>query len=310
MATGSLRSVPRDTAVSRPPVSPAEISAARERGQRAVTIPEGAFRMGSEDSDAWAADGEGPVRTVEVAAFAIDPLCVTVREFAGFVADTGHVTTAERLGWSYVFGPHLVPELRRSSPRPPGTPWWRGVLGARWDAPEGPGSSVADRLDHPVVHLSLADAEAFARWCGMRLPTETEWERAARGGLEQRRYPWGDELTPGGEHRCNIFQGIFPVRDDGDDGFCGTAPVDAFSPNGFGLHQVAGNVWERCSTPWGMPDPGTAGTRASDPSRRVIRGGSFLCHESYCTRYRVSARTSAGSEDTAANMGLRLAVAA
>lgn len=244
------------------------------RAERAVLVPGGAFRMGSEDPDAHVADGEGPVRSVEVAAFRIDPLCVTVLEYARFVADTGHVTTAEELGWSYVFGGHLPPGVRRSSPRPAGTPWWRGVDEARWDAPEGPGSAVTGRLDRA-------------------------------------RSPWGDELTPGGEHRCNIFQGVFPVRDTGEDGHRGTAPVGAFAPNGHGLHQVAGNVWERCSTPWGPSGRAVAAATAhGEPttSRRVIRGGSFLCHDSCCNRYRVAARTSAAPEDTASNMGIRLAV--
>src|SRR5699024_4050854 len=187
-------------------------------------------------------------------------------------------------------------ELRRASRKPPGTPWWRAVEGARWDAPEGPGSSLEGRGDHPVVHVSLRDAEAFAAWCGMRLPREAEWEKAARGGLDQARYAWGDQLTPGGEHRCNIWQGAFPVRNTLEDGHLGTAPVRSFPPNGFGLYEVAGNVWERCS------DPSTTGRADSlTEDVRVMRGGSYLCHDSSCNRYRVAARSSTATDDARGN---------
>ena len=275
----------------------------RARAERAVLIEAGSFRMGTEDPDRNRGDGESPVRTVDVPAFRIDAACVTGAEFAAFVDETGYVTEAEEFGWSFVFGALVEKELRRASRKPPGTPWWRAVEGARWDQPEGPGSTVAERGDHPVVHVSLRDAEAFADWCGMRLPREAEWEKAARGGLDQARYAWGDELTPGGEHRCNIWQGGFPVRNTLEDGYLGTAPVRSFPPNGFGLYEVAGNVWEWCSDRWRT---GQADSLTGDV--RVMRGGSYLCHDSYCNRYRVAARSSTAAEDASGNKGFRLAV--
>ena len=250
--------------------------------------------MGAEDAEGVPGDGEGPVREVAVGAFRIDAYAVTNERFAGFVEATGHVTEAERFGWSYVFAGFLPAALRRGAARPEQTPWWCAVPGAVWNSPEGPGSSVADRGDHPVVHVSWNDAAAYCRWAGGRLPGEAEWEYAARGGLERARYPWGDELTPGGEHRCNIWQGHFPTRNTAEDGYRGTAPVDAFAPNGFGLHNVSGNVWEWCADPWT-----TTGTS------RVIRGGSYLCHRSYCNRYRVAARTSNTPDSTTGHTGFR-----
>ncbi|MFE5243285.1 MULTISPECIES: formylglycine-generating enzyme family protein [unclassified Streptomyces] len=273
-----------------------------------VLLPGGSFLMGTEDPEGFRADGEGPVREVRVSAFRIDAHAVSNRRFARFVAATGHVTEAERFGWSYVFAGFLPAALRRGAGRPDGTPWWCGVEGARWDRPEGPGSGTEGRVDHPVVHVSWNDARAYARWAGARLPTEAEWEYAARGGLEQARYPWGDELTPGGEHRCNIWQGHFPTKNTAEDGYAGTAPVDAYEPNGFGLHNMAGNVWEWCQDWWGTTHP--AGRR-SDPrgpgagDTKVMRGGSYLCHRSYCNRYRVAARTRNTPDSTTGNLGFR-----
>jgi formylglycine-generating enzyme required for sulfatase activity len=267
---------------------------------RWIGLPGGTFRMGSEDEDANPGDAEGPVREVTVAPFEIDAHCVTNDRFAAFVDATGYRGDAERFGWSYVFAKFLPGPVRRDSPRPQVTPWWCGVKGAYWAAPEGPGSDLAGRGDHPVVHVSWADALAFCRWEGSRLPTEAEWEYAARGGLDQKRFPWGDELTPGGEHRCNIWQGRFPFRDTAEDGYAGTAPVDAFQPNGFGLYNVSGNVWEWCADRWSGDDDGA----------RVMRGGSYLCHASYCNRYRVAARTSNSPDSSGGNTGFRCARAA
>lgn len=286
-----------------PPAVAATPSEVRDRARHAVLVEAGPFRMGSADADRNPGDGESPVRSVEVPAFRIDPACVTNAEFAAFVQETGYVTEAEEFGWSFVFGGLLEPELRQASRKPPGTPWWRAVERACWSAPEGPGSSVTERGDHPVVHVSLRDAEAFAAWCGMRLPREAEWEKAARGGLDQARYAWGEELAPGGEHRCNIWQGAFPLRNTLEDGFLGTAPVRSFPPNGFGLYEVAGNVWEWCSDRW---ETGGAASLTGDV--RVMRGGSYLCHDSYCNRYRVAARSSTAAEDSSGNKGFRLAV--
>ncbi|MEV4732261.1 formylglycine-generating enzyme family protein [Saccharopolyspora sp. NPDC049426] len=261
-----------------------------------VVLPGGLFRMGTEDPDGFPDDAEGPVREVRVASFAIDPHAVSNARFAEFVDDTGFVTEAERFGWTYVFAKFLPGHLRKESPRPEQTPWWCGVSGADWRHPEGPGSDLDRRWDHPVVHVSWHDAAAYCKWAGKRLPTEVEWEYAARGGLDQARYPWGDELTPGGEHRCNIWQGRFPVRNTAEDGHVGTAPVDSFAPNGFGLHNVSGNVWEWCAD------------RFSDGSdNRAMRGGSYLCHDSYCNRYRVAARTSNTPDSSSGNLGFRCA---
>nr|WP_240528656.1 formylglycine-generating enzyme family protein [Streptomyces humi] len=256
-----------------------------------VALPGGAFLMGTEDADGFPADGEGPVRSVRVPPFLIDVCAVRNDEYAAFVADTGYVTDAERLGWSYVFAGFLPAALRRGAPRPPGTPWWCAVAGAAWHEPAGPGSGLDGLGDHPVVHVSWYDAAAYASWAGKRLPTEAEWEYAARGGLEQARYPWGDELDPDGEYRCNIWRGTFPTRNTAADGYRGTAPVDAFAPNGYGLHNTSGNVWEWCADRW------SAG--------RVIRGGSHLCHASYCNRYRVAARTANTPDSSTGHTGFR-----
>lgn len=264
-----------------------------------VCVPAGSFLMGSDDGEGFPEDGEGPVREVTLGAYLIDAATVTNAHFASFVDATGYVTTAERFGSSFVFWMLLPPVLppTRGVAR---APWWRLVEGACWRQPEGPGSSVEERLEHPVVHVSWIDAGAFAAWAGKRLPTEAEWECAARGGLVQRRFPWGDELLPGGEHRCNIWQGEFPVRNTAEDGWVGTAPSRSFSPNAFGLYNTSGNVWEWC-VDWFH----AAGPRA-DP-RRVTRGGSYLCHASYCNRYRVAARSGNAPHDSAGNIGFRCA---
>jgi formylglycine-generating enzyme required for sulfatase activity len=275
-----------------------------------VALDGGAFQMGTADSDGFPADGEGPVRSVTVSPFRIGRYAVTNRQFGAFVEATGYVTEAERFGWSFVF--HLlVPKagvtVRGSSGA---APWWLGVDGASWRAPEGPGSSVEKRLDHPAIHLSWNDAMAFCAWSGTRLPTEAEWEYAARGGLDQKRFPWGDDLLTGGKHRCNIWQGAFPERNSKADGHLGTAPVDAYQPNGFGLYNVAGNVWEWCADWWGVDHPVDGGVDPRGPdggSGKVTRGGSYLCHKSYCNRYRVAARTANTPDSSTGNMGFRVA---
>ncbi len=275
-----------------------------------VQLDGGEFLMGTDDAEGFPEDGEGPVRAVTLRPFRIDPVAVSNARFATFVDATGFVTEAERFGWSFVFAGLLAdrfPPTRGIEQ----APWWRQVFGADWRHPEGPQSSVEDRAQHPVVHVAFSDALAYCRWAGARLPTEAEWEYAARGGLEQARFPWGDELTPGGQHRCNIWQGRFPSVNSLDDGYLGTAPVDAYPPNGFGLHNVAGNVWEWCAD-WFSPVTNSSGP-AEDPTgptsgdSKVIRGGSYLCHSSYCNRYRVAARSANTPDSSTGNTGFRVA---
>ncbi|MEV5205095.1 formylglycine-generating enzyme family protein [Streptomyces sp. NPDC053720] len=281
-----------------------------------VLLPGGEFLMGAEDAEGFPDDGEGPVRAVRLDPFRIDACAVTNERFAAFAADTGYRTDAERLGWSYVFAGFLPAALRRGAPRPERTPWWCGVAGAAWDRPEGPGSTVAGRGDHPVVHVSWNDAAAYARWAGGRLPTEAEWEYAARGGTEQKRYPWGDELDPQGTYRCNIWRGTFPSKNSAADGYRGTAPVDAFEPNGFGLFNMSGNVWEWCADWWTTDHGARAGRPLVSPrgpatgTDKVIRGGSHMCHRSYCNRYRVAARTANSPDSSSGHAGFRCVAAA
>lgn len=297
-----------------PDRAPAEVAAALRSA--AIQIPTGDFWMGSEAPEGFHADGEGPVRRVRTSGYRIAATAVTVGEYAAFVAATGHLSDAERYGWSFVFHLLVHPEAVGSvlDAHVPGAPWWRAVNGATWSAPDGPGSDVADRQDHPVTHVSHTDALAYAAWAGARLPTEAEWERAARGGLDRARYPWGDELTPDGEHRANIWQGTFPTLDSAEDGFSGTAPVRAFAPNGYGLHQTSGNVWEwtddwfsatwhRAARPETRVDPQGPPTGQA----KVVRGGSYLCHRSYCNRYRVAARTQTTVDSSLGHTGFRLA---
>jgi formylglycine-generating enzyme required for sulfatase activity len=264
--------------------------------------------MGSADSDGYPADGEGPVHHVVLRPFLIDPLAVTNECFRAFVEDTGHVTAAETFGWSFVFG-GLLPDDFTDTAGVAAAPWWRQVFGADWSHPEGPQSDLDGREHHPVTHVSWDDAQAFCAWAGTRLPTEAEWEYAARGGLEQQRFPWGADLEPDGSHRMNVWQGTFPAENTTDDGWYGTAPADAYPPNGYGLYNTTGNVWEWCSD-WFAPEYYSS-SPASDPSgaghgtHRVMRGGSYLCHDSYCNRYRVAARSGNTPDTSTGNLGFR-----
>lgn len=275
-----------------------------------VLLDGGEFLMGSEDRFAYPGDGEGPVRRVRVDAFWIDTCAVSNEQFAQFVTDTGYVTEVERFGWSFVFA-GLLPDDFPSTRGVAEAPWWRQVEGADWCHPEGPHSDLDRCLDHPVVHVTWNDARAFCSWAGKRLPTEPEWEYAARGGLDARVFPWGDEVEPQGEHRMNVWQGTFPSDNSCADGFYGTCPVEAFPPNGYGLHNTTGNVWEWCSD-WFSPDFHTRDRRTNPegPRRgthRTSRGGSYLCHHSYCLRYRAAARNALTPDSSTGTVGFRCA---
>ncbi len=288
-----------------------------------VWIPGGEFSMGSESSaDSLCAlpgitrDAQ-PIHRVRVDGFWMDATEVTNAQFAAFVNATGYVTIAEHPLDPADF-PGAPPALLVPGSTlftPPGRPvdlrdprhWWRYAPGANWRHPDGPGSSVGGRERYPVVHVAYVDAEAYARWAGRRLPTEAEWEFAARGGLAGRLFAWGDEFMANGQHQANTHQGAFPMHDTGGDGFGGIAPVARFSRNGYGLYDVAGNVWEWVRD-WYRPD--SYATRAAaggvalnpqgpadsfDPAepgapKRVQRGGSFLCNDQYCSRYLVGTR--------------------
>lgn len=260
-------------------------------------VPGGRYRVGYEGPLAHPEDGEGPERDIELSSFEIAETTVTNAQFAAFVAATGYVTDAQRHGDSFVFDMLLDEAVAARSPPVDDLPWWRRVEGACWLAPEGEGSSISERDDHPVVHVSFRDAVAFARWSGTRLPTELEWEVAARGGLRGALYPWGDELTPGGRWQCNIWQGTFPYENSLDDGYLGTAPVRSYPANGYGLHEICGNVWEWVAGSWSGRDHAC-----------VRRGGSYLCHDSWCNRYRVTGRTRGLPADSAVNVGFRVAL--
>jgi sulfatase modifying factor 1 len=273
-----------------------------------VLLPGGDFLMGADDPAGSDVDGERPVHPVRLDPFWISRTAVSNEEFERFVSASGYVTQAEQVGWSYVFV-RQVQDRAMATRAVPGMTWWRKAHGAAWHHPFGPGSSVSGQLDHPVVHVSWHDALAFCRWAGVRLPSEAEWEYAARGGLVQKRYPWGDELTPDGLHRMNTWQGIFPMLNTAEDGYDGTCPVDVFPPNGYGLFNMAGNVWEWCADWFG------ARLQADGPrinpqgpawgTHRVVRGGSYLCHESHSRGYRVSARAAVTPETSTGSLGFR-----
>lgn len=275
-----------------------------------VDIAGGSFIMGTNEDYRYPGDGEGPAREITLGAFRIAKHSVSNAQFAAFIDDTGYQTETQRYEWSFVyhlFLPDNFPDTRAVE----ATPWWRQVYGADWAHPAGPQSNLDGLADHPVVHVTWTDAQAYCTWAGVRLPTEAEWEMAARGGLVQQRFVWGDEFAPDGQTMCNIFEGSFPVENTAEDGYIGTSPVDAFPPNGFGLHDMAGNVWEWTNdwfhTEFHADGPRTNPQGPPSGQAKAMRGGSYMCHDSYCHRYRVSARSSNTPDSSAGNLGFRVA---
>ncbi|WP_127106737.1 formylglycine-generating enzyme family protein [Pararhodobacter zhoushanensis] len=276
-----------------------------------VPLKGGFFEMGAARGR-YPDDRDSPPRRVWLSPFSIARTSVTNQLFAAFVAESGYRTTAETEGWSFVFHLFLAdPAGYREFPVQ--TPWWRAVAGATWAAPEGPGSDWHDRATHPAVHLSWFDAQALAEFTGTRLPTEAEWEFAARGGLKGKRFPWGNDLVPASGHRHNIWQGDFPHTNTADDGFTGTCPADHYAPNGYGIHNMTGNVWDWTAS-WFGDLPQAAALPPRDPQGpdqgpgRVIRGGSYLCHVSYCERYQTHSRSHNTPDSTTGHTGARLAL--
>lgn len=302
-----------------------------------VYIPEGTFQMGGKSEQA--SPDEYPRRKVAVAAFWMDENEVTNKQFTAFVTATGYVTVAERaVDWEV-----LKQQLPPGTPKPddsvlqPGSlvfhqtegevnledyaQWWTWTTGANWRQPEGPGSSIEDQMTHPVVHIAWEDAMAYAKWAGKRLPTEAEWEWAAMGGLDDPKYPWGNQSAEESYKLANFWQGFFPYSNTKKDGYERTAPVKSFPPNSYGLYDMAGNVWEWCQDKYnyGAYSMTRAGELLKNPKgpadaydpaepgvqKRVMRGGSFLCADSYCSGYRVSRRMKSSEDSSFNHTGFR-----
>ncbi len=274
-----------------------------------VSIPRGVGLLGT-DNPIIRADGEGPLRRGLVRSLSMSVGAITNAEFAAFVADTGYLTEAEHLGWSFVFW-NQVPDYAGQTQSVPGSPWWHRLDGASWQCITGPKCTLVNELpDHPVVHVSWNDATAYASWVGGRLPTELEWEHAARGGLGDVRFPWGDaEPSETQNLFCNIWQGRFPKVNTSEDGYYATAPSMSFEPNGYGLFNMVGNVWDwtadsyRKPAQFAKPEP----KKSAQPNvMKVAKGGSFLCHKTYCYRYRIAARIANSIDSATTHMGFRV----
>jgi formylglycine-generating enzyme required for sulfatase activity len=254
-------------------------------------------------------DGEGPLRKVKLDPFLIGKTTVTNADFARFVAETGYVTEAEEIGWSFVFW-QQVPDSVGATQAVEAVQWWRVVHGANWRDINGPDTmAAAFHPDHPVVQVSWRDAHAFAAWAGGRLPTEAEWEHAARGGQGDVRFPWGNEEPDDEAHfPCNIWQGSFPQTNLCKDGYRTTAPAQSFAPNAYGLYNMVGNVWEWTSEPYKIKSlrKDVAARLAGMKGYKLSKGGSFLCHRSYCYRYRIAARSGNSADSATTHAGFRL----
>jgi len=319
------------------PGAPSEAPSPPRAPQGMAYIPGGTFTMGGKSGQA--APDELPRHEVMVAPFFMDETEVTNRQFLAFAEAAGYVTVAERaIDWEEMkkqlppdtpkppdslLAPGALVFHAASSPVPPGdvSQWWRWAVGASWRHPEGPGSSIEGKMDHPVVQVAWEDAAAYARWAGKRLPTEAEWEWAALGGLDDPVYPWGNEPAGQGKPRANFWQGLFPYENTQEDGFYGTAPVKNFPPNGYGLYDMAGNVWEWCAD-WyhaeyyrqlaegGAVEKPPGPETSFDPiepftPKRSMRGGSFLCNDAYCSGYRVARRMKSSPDSGLNHTGFR-----
>jgi formylglycine-generating enzyme required for sulfatase activity len=274
-----------------------------------AVVPAGSFIMGDHTGDGSPADGETPLHQVTLESFSIDIHSVTNDDFSRFVGETDYRTESEQFGYSAVFHLAFAGDDEDILGRPPQTPWWIGVRDADWRHPGGRHSSIEGLGAHPVVQVSWNDAIAYCEWAGRRLPSEAEWEYASRGGLDGARFPWGDELLVDGEWNCNIWQGVFPTTNTLEDGYLTTAPARHYRPNGYGIFQTVGNVWEWCGD-WYNPrsytdSPDTSPRGPASGTQRVLRGGSFLCHDSYCNRYRNSARSQNTPDSAMSNAGFR-----
>lgn len=276
-------------------------------------IPGGLYGIGSNKKNGFEYDFEGPKVTVKIDSFYIDETQVTNEEFKKFVDETGYITEAERMGWSYVFR-YFLPDNIENKIEVHKAPWWIAVENANWSAPLGKGSSINEIMDHPVVHVTRNDAVAYCKWAGKRLPTEAEWEIAAKGGTNNEEYFWGDDLKSEMNKYCNTWQGEFPSLNTKEDGYDGTAPVKTYLPNGYGLYEMIGNVWEWCVNPGKLELKTFDKVSGKDFWREhqvvddelyAIKGGSFLCHASYCNRYRLCARNSNTAMSSSQNMGFR-----
>ena len=272
-----------------------------------IALDGGWFRMGADDGP-HPEDGEGPAREVFVNPVSLAATAVTMTDFSDFVAATGYITLAERAGSSFVFFAFSDPDT--AFPAPLHAPWWRQVLGACWNSPTGVGNPFETNGDHPVTHIASQDALAYCRWSGTRLPTEAEWEYAARGKLIGQPFPWGETLEQDGLHHANVWQGEFPEFNNRADGYEGTAPVASYQPNSLGFFNMTGNVWEWVSdqfTNLHSPRPTRNPYGPLNGPAFVAKGGSYLCHLSYCARYRTSSRQSLLADTTTGNLGFRVA---